>query len=463
MTTHRLPPFMRAGLGRRLTRRDLARAAAVLAGMGVASRGGWSRAWAQEGAAEFAGAQVDWQAAKGSALVLGALQHPWTAAIEPLLPQFTALTGVEVQVQTQSETEYLAELPVKLGGGSAVPDVFMVSAIGQAVAGGWLEPLGAHYANKALFDPAWYDEQDLFGSARSFPVWVDGERYVVPITAEAQTLFMNQRRLEGMNAPETMDELLTLAKALKDDATAGIAMRAKATGDAGPWPAGGFVFTYGGEIVTKAGVCALDTPEAIAAVDMYGRMLREAGPLGVGNYHWYECLNDFMQGAAAIGCDSSNFATDIADPQKSQIAGKVLYGAMPQATADRPAKANMWHWLAGINARSKNKPAAFLFLAWATSRPTCAMAAALGLATPRASAWASDGFKQAFGAQAAEAALANLRGADGEVMKRCWFHPKSAQILDPFAVAINEVATGVKDAETAMKEATAKINAAIAA
>ena len=48
-------------------------------------------------------------------------------------------------------------------------------------------------------------------------------------------------------------------------------------------------------------------------------------------------------------------------------------------------------------------------------------------------------------------------------MKDCWFHPQSVEILTPFGIAINEVVTGTKTAEKAMKEATQKINKAIGA
>ena len=91
------------------------------------------------------------------------------------------------------------------------------------------------------------------------------------------------------------------------------------------------------------------------------------------------------------------------------------------------------------------------------------MSSALGLATTRTSAWESDGFKSAFGSQAATAALTNLQNADGKIMKDCWFHPQSGEILTPFGIAINEVVTGTKTAEKAMKEATQKINKAIGA
>lgn len=463
MNKPRLPSFMRAR--HRIGRRHFMGASALLASAGWLASGRvpiLSRAFAQEMLDHYKSAAIDWRQAEGQTVVLAGLEHPWMNAVQPLLPQFTELTGIEVKAELQSESEYVAETPIKLGGGSAVPDVYMVWSLGQAISAGWLEPLDRFYADQELTDLAWYDEPDIFSSARVFPVWNDGQRYVASITAEAQTLFLNQTMLDGIGAsvPTTYDGLYETAMALKNDMTAGIAMRAKATGDAGPWPAGGFVFSYGGVIVDDEGVVRLDSPEAIAAIDMYGKLLRDAGPLGVGSYHWYECLNDFMTEASAIGCDSSNFATDIANPEKSLVAGHAVFGAMPQH-GDLPAKANMWHWMAGINSRSERKTAAWLFLQWVTSKPTSAQTAALGLATPRASAWASSGFKEAFGAQAAQAALANLEGADGAIMKACWFHPKSGEILEPFGIGINEVVTGTKDAETAMKEAAAKANAAI--
>ena len=57
-----------------------------------------------------------------------------------------------------------------------------------------------------------------------------------------------------------------------------------------------------------------------------------------------------------------------------------------------------------------------MFLLWATSKPTSMQTAAVGLATTRLSAWSSEGFKKAFGAQAAEAALKlapDTHGCDG--------------------------------------------------
>lgn len=446
----------------RLSRRQLMTGAAAAAfGLTVAPRLSFAQT-AEEARAGFAGADVDWMAFKGESLTIEAMTHPWSAAIEPLLPLFTELTGISVKLNTQSETEYTSQMPIKLGAKSAEPDVMMIHALGQFVSAGWAEPLDAYYADKALFDAAWYDQDDIFAMARDFPAQTDGQNYSMSITAEAQTLFANKAMLgeAGLAVPATMDDLLATALKLKTDTVAGIAMRAKSDSSAGPWTCGGFVFSYGGEIIDGEGRCVLDSDAAIAGVEMYGRLLREAGPIGVGNYHWYEALNDFSSGAAALGCDSSNFATDISNPEKSLVAGDAVYAALPRA-GEHPIKPNIWAWQAGINAYSKKKKAAFLLLSFLNSKPGCLISAAGGLATVRNSAWKSEAFQKRFGAEASAAALLNLNSGDAKIFKAAWFHKKSNEILDPFAVAINQVVTGQADARAALTAATTKINAAL--
>jgi multiple sugar transport system substrate-binding protein len=124
------------GLSLPITRRGLMHASAILAGAGLISaspRPLWAAETFDELKPQWTAAGIDWTAAKGTSIVLGAEQHPWTDAITPLVPLFTRLTGIEVRVQTQSETEYTAQLPVKLGAGAMTPDVYMVWAIGQAI------------------------------------------------------------------------------------------------------------------------------------------------------------------------------------------------------------------------------------------------------------------------------------------------------------------------------------------
>jgi multiple sugar transport system substrate-binding protein len=437
--------------------KGLGAAGVVLPALAIAPRRGFAE---DEAIAPYASAAIDWKQFAGQTITLAGAIHPWSNAIAPLLPDFTRLTGINVVPDFQLETMYLSSMPVTLARGGTTPDVFMFTTYGQGILGRWLEPLNGYFANKSLTDLNWYDESDLLKTARAFPVWSDGERYACPITSEAMTLFFNQGALAAKSqpTPQTFDELLVTAKALKTDGTSGIAMRASAGGNSTP-PAMGFVFSYGADMV-KDHMAAFASPEGIAAVDMYARLLSEAGPPGVGSYEWYQVLDDFLQGRTAMAIDSSNFATDISNPAKSRVAGQAGFATFPHLPGRSPVPF-MSHWQACVSSKSQYKRAAFLFLLWATSKPTSLKTAAAGLATTRVSAWSSDGFKKAFGAQAAEAALTNLQDADVDRAKAILFHPKSRTILDAFMIGVNEVISGAKPAKVVMTAAAERANAAI--
>jgi multiple sugar transport system substrate-binding protein len=446
----------RVPASRRTFIKGLGAAGAALSGMAMLPRSGS----AEDARTMYAGAAIDWKQFSGQTITLAGAIHPWSNAITPLLPQFTKLTGIGVVTNFQLETAFLGALPVKLAGGSSTPDVFMFLTYGQGISAGWLEPVNAHYSDRSLTDLSWYDESDLLKTARAFPVWSDGERYAFPITSEAVTLFINRDALAAKNlpVPETFDELLATAKAVKTNQMSGIVMRAQAGGNSSP-AAMSFVFSYGGAMV-KDNKAAFASPEAIAAIEMYGHLLSQAGPADVGRYEWYDVLNDFVQGSTAMAIDSSVLATDISNPATSRVAGQAAFAAFPHADGRAPVPF-MSHWQACINAKSRNKRAAFLFLLWATSKPTSLQMATAGLATTRLSAWSSEGFKKAFGPQAAAAALTNLQNADVDRAKAILFHPQSRPIQDAFMIGVNEVVSGAKSANSAMTAAAEKANAAI--
>jgi multiple sugar transport system substrate-binding protein len=435
----------RAPISRRSFVKALGAAGAVLPAFTMLPR----KSFAGDDSA-YASAAIDWKQFAGQTITLAGAIHPWSNVIAPLLPDFTGLTGIKVITDFEPETTYLSAIPIRLARGGSTPDVCMFTTYGQGISAGWLEPLNAYYSNKSLTDLGWYDENDLLKTARTFSLWSDGERYGFTITSEAMTLFLNKEALaaKDMPVPQTFDELLVTAKAVKTDAMSGIAMRAQAGGNSTP-AAMGFVFSYGGAMI-KDNTAAFASPEAIAAIDMYGRLLSEAGPVGVGSYEWYQVLDDFLQGRTAMAIDSSNFATDISNPAKSHVTKQAGFAAFPHLPGREPVPF-MSHWQACINSKSKNKKAAFLFLQWATSKPT----------SLRVSAWSSEAFKNAFGVQAAEAALTNLQNADVDRAKAILFHPQSRPIMDVFMIGVNEVVSGARSAKDAMIAAAEKANAAI--
>jgi multiple sugar transport system substrate-binding protein len=235
----------RVPASRRSFVKGLGAAGAALSGMAMPPR--WSLA---DDAAIYANAAIHWRQFAGETIMLAGAIHPWSNAIAPLLPQFTKLTDISVITDFQLETTFLGALPIKLAGGSRTPDVFMFLTYGQGISAGWLEPLDSYYHDRSLTNLGWYDESDLLKTAQAFPVWSDGERYAFPITSEAMTLFINSDALaaKDLPVPQTFDELLATAKAVKTNEMSGIAMRAQAGGNSSP-AAMSFVFSYGGAMV----------------------------------------------------------------------------------------------------------------------------------------------------------------------------------------------------------------------
>jgi len=141
----------RVPVSRRTLIKRLGAAGAALSGAALSPQ--WSLA--QESAAAYSRASIDWRQFAGQKITLAGAIHPWSSAIKPLLPQFTELTGIEVVTDFQLETTYLGALPIQLASGGRTPDVFMFLTYGQGISSGWLESLNTHYADRSLTDLTW--------------------------------------------------------------------------------------------------------------------------------------------------------------------------------------------------------------------------------------------------------------------------------------------------------------------
>lgn len=400
--------------------------------------------------AAWTAAKIDWKSQKGKSIVFGGSTHQWVTALTPHLSTFQALTGITVQMDIAGEEQYGTKLPVTLGAGSATPDVFMVPSYGQAVGSGWLAPIDPLISGK-LTDQAWYDVPDVYATAMDFVTWKDKTKYGLPITAEVQTTIYRTDLIPA--PPTTFEQTLEQAKALKgkNGLDAGIVLRGKPTAGAVAWPAAGYVFSYGGYLIDPDGKAALDSPATVAAVQMYADTLRAGGPQGVSTWDWLEINTAMQQGRAAMMQDSSNALADLRNPNKSKVADKIAAAAFP--SHDGRSNPNLWHWIVGINKASQNQDAAWLFLQWATSKPTSALLGASGATPPRKSTWSDPAFQKSFGAKDSEVVMKQLTTVDSKPMTAAWMNPKWPQVGDAFARAVNESITSGAPAKTTLASA----------
>lgn len=393
-------------------------------------------------------ADVDWKQFSGTSLVFGAQQHPWVKAIKKHLAKFEALTGMTVKLQQSGESDFTTKLPVQLGGGSVTPDVFLVPSYPQFVASKWVAQLDRYQNDTKLTDRSFYKEDEVFRSAKSFVTWTDDKMYALPITAEVETIFYRDDLVSG--SLDTFEGVAKAAKAAKKGKLAGVAGRGKAEATMG-WTCHGYVFSRGGYLIDPDGKAALDSAESFAAVQEYADLLRSAGPPGAAGWDWQQVNQAFEGDKAAMVVDSSVFGSEYVDPDSSRSAAKIKAAAFPERDGKR--RPNYWHWVIGLNRRSKHLKAGWLFLMWATSPPTAKLLAKEGVSVPRESVWRSAAFRKDYKADAADIVLDTFKNGDSKPYELLYLHPKWTQVGTYFASAMSSVIAGSSGARHALRQA----------
>ena len=148
-----------------------------------------------------------------------------------------------------------------------------------------------------------------------------------------------------------------------------------------------FLYTNGGSWLDADGKPAFNRPEAVEALEFYGKMAREYGPPGASALGWKEVVGAMAQGKAAMTVEISIFANLILEnPKKSKAAGKLGYAMIPPGkTGQHQAMLplNMWH----LSSFSQKKEAAWYLLQYLSMKEQIMSYKMAGLPMTRLSAW----------------------------------------------------------------------------
>lgn len=320
-------------------------------------------------------AQFNWQQFKGTQLRVLLNKHPWQAGIEPYLKDFEALTGIKLIVEVYPEDQFRAKTLVELASGASSIDVFMTMPAQEGLKymrAGWYQPVDAFLKDPSLTAPD-YNWNDFLDKTRDAMV-IEGKLIGPPIQVENASLMYRKDvfRKYNVKVPTTLNELEAAAKALNgkvmtDDGQPGYGFVARGKRAAATSQFAGMLHAMGGTWLTPSREPAINSEEAIKAIDMWGRLLRLYGPPGSENNHWYEASSIFSQGKAATYLDANSLWPVIEDPQKSKVIGKVGYAVFPKGPKGQPG-ATVAVWGLGMPKSSKNQKAAWLFMQWATNK-----------------------------------------------------------------------------------------------
>lgn len=350
---------------------------------GAAAPGGGASAGG--GANDVTGG-FDWKKASGTTLNILQTPHVYQQTYEPMLKEFTALTGIEVKPTLVPEADYFTKLNTELAGGQGGQDVFMLGAyyIWQYGPPGWLEDLDPWLKNSSATSPD-FDFEDLFEGLRTSMKWDfktgsavgTGGTWAMPWGFEINNIAYNQsmfkaKGITDANMPKTFDELIQLATDLTDRNAGqyGIAFRGSRS-----WATihPGFMTQYtreGGkdyEFTGGALKAVMNSDPAVAFTKKWADLAKNAGPTSWTTYEYPNCTGDLGDGKAAMCYDADSATYPKNKAGKSKMAGNLAWWAAPPGPNGSYAT-NIWVWCLGMNAKSKNKLAAWLFMQWAAGK-----------------------------------------------------------------------------------------------
>lgn len=331
---------------------------------------------------------VDGQKFAGQTIRFVASNHTYTDAIKPLIPEFEKKTGIKVNMESYFEDQLTQKLTVEFTSNASTIDVFMTRPLQEGrlfTKNNWYQPLNAYLSDsqKTPADWKWNDFQKSAVEATT----LKGNVYAVPIVTEWQTLFYRKDLFEqaGLTPPKTLEELEAAAKKLHNPSAGMYGIVSRGQRGAAVTQFSSYLYGYGGDFL-KDGKCVLDSPEAIKAVQYYGRILHDYGPPGVTNMSWPQAQALMASGKVAMWTDASTLLPGLLDPQKSKVADKIGLAMFPAGPAGQHPFMVV-PWAVSVSNQSKHKDAAWEFVKWLSSEEVMKKAQLAGNTTTRNAIW----------------------------------------------------------------------------
>lgn len=314
----------------------------------------------------------------GTTLVVNFPAHPHYNAVMEVLPEFTAQTGIEVEVDMlpYMDMRKRQSLELSLDEGAYDLIAYVVFSKADYVYADQLENLARFFMNPRLADPD-YDAEDLIdayvqnigvaGGERGYLPGPTGSLYGLPFGAETSVLYYRTDIFEkhGLSVPETYDELLDLVCGIPElePGMGGVASRA-ASGHQASHAFLLHLAPLGGRVFDDAWQPRINDAQGVAAAEALKQIV-DCGPEGSSAFGPAEAANAFAQGQAAMFLDSIAWAPTFQDTARSTVVGKVGYAMHPMGVRRGSQTGGFG---LGIPANAKNKEAAFLLMQWLTSK-----------------------------------------------------------------------------------------------
>lgn len=308
----------------------------------------------------------------GTIITCAFCPHPTTDAMQAMVDEFTKLTGIKVRWDIIEEGYLRQKLLLEHEAKTGVYDVLLIDAFNLAeyAPSGVAVDLKPFLENKEL-TPEWFDYQDILPAYREGIGMYQGIIYGIPVAGETRYVGYRKDLFEkyGQKLPETMDDMLNLAKFFKgkEESLYGMAMRAqKGIHFGSGWLT--VMYSLGGQLLDqKTWEVLVNNPKTVTSLEYFVDLLKQ-GPPDIGVYTHEEALSAFTSGRTAMWFDATALTPWIIDPTKSMIADRV--GFIPPPAGPAGAYGALAGWNVGISNDSpeQKKEAAWAFIVWMTGK-----------------------------------------------------------------------------------------------
>ena len=314
----------------------------------------------------------------GTTLVVNFPSHPHYNAVMEVLPEFTAQTGIEVEVDMLPYLDMRERQTLELSLSEGAYDLiaYVVFSKADYVYADQLENLAKYFMNPRLANPN-FDAKDIIdgylqnigvaGGEKGYLPGPTGSLFGLPFGAETSVLFYRSDIFEkhDLSVPETYDEFLELSCLIPElePGMGGVASRA-ASGHQASHAFLLHLSPLGGRVFDDAWEPRINDAQGVAAAEALKQIV-DCGPEGSSAFGPAEAANAFMQGQAAMFLDTIAYAPNFQDESRSSVVGNVGYAMHPKGVMRASQTGGFG---LGIPSNAENKEAAFLLMQWLTSK-----------------------------------------------------------------------------------------------
>jgi sorbitol/mannitol transport system substrate-binding protein len=280
---------------------------------------------------------------------------------------FTAETGISVNFTVLPENDVRDKISQEFSSQAGQYDVATLSnfEIPIYAKSEWIAPLDEYVAADAEFD------QDDILPPMTESLSAEGRLYGEPFYGESSFLMYRKDVLDAqgieMPAKPTWPEVAEIAAQVDgaEPGMAGICLRGQPGWGQVFAPLTTVVNTFGGTWFTADWQAEVDGEGFTEAVQFYVDLVREHGEVGAPQAGFTECLNNLVQGNAAMWYDATSAAGSL-EAEGSPVRGKIGYVAAPVVLTDSSGWLYAWSW--SIQQASTKQQNAWEFISWASSR-----------------------------------------------------------------------------------------------